>query len=263
MLMAFVITVKIIARMKQRKDYPHYLGDDFLLLLRGKLDTEYHEKYSFERQHIQNRILRKLYGSQVQDHDPFVGEQWMIITAGSMGSGKSSVIDYLLSTGTIPISSPVVVDLDEIRNVLPESEYLKDNYPLHFGELTQKESGCVAELLIQISLYAGRNVILDGSLINLEWQRDYINGLALQFAQLKTLLLHVSADEAVIIERVKLRNEKSDRQVPYRKLQKSLALVNDWRVFLSFQEIVTVFVSVKNNSTIQNVQFNYPWHLSW
>lgn len=112
--------------------------------IRKTLDYTYHCNYTFERQHLQDRIIIEMLDDAfILDVDGKIGtvptEPWIVFTAGAMGCGKSHTMQTLVDKQRFPLGSFVTVDPDEIRRLLPEYHmYINENAELA-GELTRKE----------------------------------------------------------------------------------------------------------------------------
>ena len=101
----------------------------------------------------------------------------------------------------------MTVDPDEIRRLLPEFELYLDHSPEMAGEHTRKEAGFIAEILTQIALVAGRNVLVDGSLNDSDWYRNYFNILRRDYGNgnnLRIGILHITAPREAVFERAKV-----------------------------------------------------------
>jgi adenylylsulfate kinase-like enzyme len=243
------------------------ISNEFLQKIRLKLDPLYHKEYGTEREHIQNDIIReflKKNNFQKKREKIQCREQWLIMTAGPMGSGKSTMINFFLENDFLIIPAPIILDLDFIRDLLPGSDKLAREQSQNYGYKTQIESGTVLELLIQIILrLSDRNMIVDTSMMNLDWQRQYLTSLKEEFPLLKIVLVHVNADKNLIRKRIRERNEFSHRFTPLEVVEKSIELLHDWRAFLSFQSCTDLIVSFRNNDSHQvNPVIQYPWYMT-
>ena len=123
-----------------------------------------------------------------------------------MGSGKSYTIKQLHAYDRFPLETFITVDPDEIRRLLPEFEKYLDFNPEMAGEHTRKEAGFLAEMLTQIALKNGRNVLVDGSLKDAEWYHDYFHLLKKDYEEfgLKIGILHVTAPREAVFERARV-----------------------------------------------------------
>lgn len=233
---------------------------------RRRLDKSYHQNYIPSRQALQDTIIRTLLSSynHCQDSSPISADdekkclrdegesppeqiidpplatreqrrdkaRWIVFTAGVYGAGKSHTIGKLQDLGCFPPRSSFVgVDPDEIRRMLPEfSLYRADQV----GALTQKEAGMIAELLTDIALSSGKNVVVDGSLRDASWHEGYFRSLRARFgneaAERKTKnynnirigILYVTAPIDEIYLRVEQRGASTGRSVPPEYLERSL-----------------------------------------
>lgn len=139
-----------------------------------------------------------------------------------MGVGKSHTMKQLQQKNLLDQSTFITVDPDEIRYQLPEYHIYNTLNPLQAGNLTQKEAGYIAELLILAALDSGRNVLVDGTLKDWEWYLNYFQHLREQYPSIKIAILHVDAPKDVIVQRVQERGERMGRVVPMDKLQQTL-----------------------------------------
>ena len=176
------------------------------------------------------------------DRDKRIQSPWIVFTAGVYGAGKSHTIHRLQELGCFPPRSSFVgVDPDEIRRRLPEfSLYHSDRA----GALTQKEAGMIAELLTDIALSSGKNVVVDGSLRDAAWHEGYFRSLRSRFgggsgnadsesesgntnknkdqSDLRIGILYVTAPTDEIYQRVEQRGASTGRAVPPEFLERSM-----------------------------------------
>jgi hypothetical protein len=121
------------------------------------------------------------------------------------GAGKSHTMRILVEKGRFPLLAFVNVDPDRIRYFIPEFLiYLEENAELA-GELTRKEAGLMAEILTLAGLQAGKNVLVDGSLRDHDWYRQYFERLRSEFPMLRIAILHVTAPPEAVFQRAEVR----------------------------------------------------------
>jgi predicted kinase len=121
------------------------------------------------------------------------------------GAGKSHTMRVLVEKGRFPLLAFVNVDPDRIRYFIPEFHiYLEHNAELA-GELTRKEAGLMAEILTLAGLQAGKNVLVDGSLRDHYWYRQYFARLRSDFPALRIAILHVTAPPETVFQRAEVR----------------------------------------------------------
>jgi len=258
---------------------------------RRRLDRSYHNDYFPERQALQDSIIRTILsrtdknceeqpslsaldnecerieqGIPEKQKDPSSKEDqwaahWIVFTAGVYGAGKSHTLEKLQAVGCFPPSTSFVgVDPDEIRRLLPEfSLYSSDQA----GEYTQKEAGMIAELLTDIALSSGKNVVVDGSLRDAAWHKDYFQKLRFRFgkhsqqqehkAETKNLrigILYVTAPVDEIYKRVEQRGTSTGRAVPPEFLERSMREVPE--AIERLRPLADFFLHVHNSQS--NVQ---------
>jgi hypothetical protein len=244
---------------------------------RQRLDRSYHNDYVPARQALQDNIIRSLLTTNQKDTEisniparsrvdkhcedpspdhsneknclqdekgksqerqnqhPLDTTPWIVFTAGVYGAGKSHTIEKLQSLDCFPPkSSFVAVDPDEIRRMLPEFSLYRPDLA---GALTQKEAGMVAELLTDVALSSGNNVVVDGSLRDAAWHEGYFRSLRSRFGSghakqddengettksLRIGILYVTAPIDEIYKRVEQRGASTGRSVPPEFLERSM-----------------------------------------
>mmetsp|Transcript_77730 Transcript_77730/g.222801 ORF Transcript_77730/g.222801 Transcript_77730/m.222801 type:complete len:406 (+) Transcript_77730:37-1254(+) len=192
--------------------------------IRPLLDYTYHRKYSIERVRLQDRLIDNLCNPVAKTAEPDM-LPWVIFTAGAMGAGKGYVARWMKEQGYFPLDSFVVVDPDQIRQMLPEWELYVDKKPDRAGELTQKEAGCIAEILGYRALRQRLNVVFDGSLRNAEWYMEFFGQLRVQFPGIRIMILHITADIEQVLKNADDRAKETGRKVPEHILRASALTV--------------------------------------
>ncbi|GMH89540.1 hypothetical protein TrST_g11356 [Triparma strigata] len=213
----------------------NHAADDMVFLgdyreVRSILDYTYHRNYTPERQRLQDNIIRDMLDqSKIVDvHGQICTtptQPWVVFTAGAMGAGKSWVIKQMMNAEVFPLLAFVSVDPDVIRRYLPEFESYVEQDPMMAGEMTRKEAGFIAEVITEVALREGKNVLVDGSLRDHEWYTVYFDRLRRDYPMLKTAILHVVAEEKTVLERARKRGEQTGRHVPEDILRAALEQV--------------------------------------
>lgn len=200
---------------------PHFEGEH--ADIRPLLDYSYHAMYRKDRVQVQDAIISEFCASSDERGAQML--PWVIFTAGAMGAGKGYVTSWMERVGYLPKKHFVTVDPDAIRHALPEwSAYVQHDASVA-GEQTQKEAGCMAEILAYKALRQRCNVIIDGSLRDHEWYKTYFQRLRREFPGVRLMILHVQADRDEVLRRARRRGEETGRQVPERTLVASLEAV--------------------------------------
>jgi hypothetical protein len=202
--------------------------------LRRMLDYTYYSNYSKERQWLQDAIIEDMLDN-VEDPDMCITptEPWLIFTVGARGAGKNHVIRSLVNSGRLPILSFVHVDPDTIRRRLPEFESYTKLNPTLVNDLTRKECGFMAELLLLAGLQNGRNVVFDSAMRNTEWFSSFIVTLKKRcakevfglLAHIKIAVLHITAPTKLILERAQMKSLETGRQIEENSILKSLEAI--------------------------------------
>eukprot|EP00934_Nitzschia_sp_Nitz4_P008893 Nitzschia sp. Nitz4//scaffold3_size479765//382355//384413//NITZ4_000162-RA/size479765-augustus-gene-1.622-mRNA-1//-1//CDS//3329550944//8883//frame0 len=184
--------------------------------LRKGLDYNYHSRYRKERQWLQDSIIDDILASHLpEDLSQCITptEPWLIFTIGVRGAGKKHVIRELVNQGKFPLLGFVRVDPDEIRRRLPEFDSYSHHNPASVDELTRKESGCIAEIIMLAALQAGRNVIFDGSMIHPQWHIDMVANLRKTYTRLQFGIFYITAPLPRVVERAKKGSEETGRDI--------------------------------------------------
>lgn len=198
--------------------------------VRSRLDYSYHMHYSVERQEMHDKLIDQFLTTIVHDGERVCEcplEPWLVFTAGCMGAGKGHTMHWLFEHDLFPLDAFVKVDPDSLRVLLPETqEYIRQN-PRNAGFLTQKEVGYISEVLTMDALNLGKNVLIDGSLRNADWYKQYIATLRSQFPNLKIGIIFVTASEETILSRARRRAETTGRLVPEEVIHETLQQLPD------------------------------------
>jgi len=197
--------------------------------VRKIVDYAYHRVYQKERQLLQDRVVRKfldaaVLGSHFDMASP--SSNWIVFTAGGMGSGKSYTLAWLKNRTYFPLNAFVYVDPDEIRARLPESKKYLETDGSTYGDLTQKEAGYVAEILIGTALQQDKPVLVDGSLREYEWYLKYFRILRRSYPGLKIGIIHVHASIKSQYERMEARAKRTGRLIPEKLMETTTHLIN-------------------------------------
>ena len=182
--------------------------------LRKELDYTYHTNYRKERQWLQDSIIEDMLDN-ISDDDPCVHptEPWFIYTVGAQGAGKKYTVRELVKQGRLPLLGFVHVDPDEIRRRLPEFSVYVLKSPFMVETFTKKETGYIVEILTLAALQAGRNVIVDGSLLEASWHVQRIQSLRQQYSSLKFAIFNVTAPLEIICKRAQAQALQTGREI--------------------------------------------------
>lgn len=184
--------------------------------LRKELDYTYHAKYRKERQWLQDSIIEDILEAHLPDDFSACvtpKEPWLIFTVGPRGAGKKHVLKQLALDNRLPLLSYVRVDPDEIRRRLPEFDTYSSKSPCLVDELTRKESGFIAELLVLAVLQNGRNVVLDGSMSDPLYHIRLIEKLRRRYGSLKIGILHITAPGKTLLIRARQNLQDTGRDL--------------------------------------------------
>lgn len=193
---------------------------------RRQLDYSYHRHPARERQQLQDAILNQV----VQHHLSTANlknrphrRPWLVLSAGPMGVGKSHVLSKLHSTGYFPLDRFLKIDPDVIKSKIPESAGYMEANPETAAALLHGESTQIADILFQYALSSSLDMLVDGSLRNVEWYSDLIvNTLRKKHPQYRIAIIHVTARAETIRKRARQRAVTSGRAVPSDLLEEAI-----------------------------------------
>jgi predicted kinase len=207
----------------------NYKSDDMMFYgayahLRKTLDYTYHKNYRKDRQILQDAIIGDtLDAPRITDYSGQVcttpTEPFLVFTAGAMGAGKSHTLDFINERGSFPLSGFVLIDPDQVRQRLPEFSLLIAQDQLTAGELTRKEAGYVVEILTLAALQSGKNVLVDTSLRDYEWYKQYFDKIRKEYPKVKLAILHIVAPREAVFQRAEARGKLTGRVVPRKTLE--------------------------------------------
>ncbi|CAD7931923.1 unnamed protein product [Amoebophrya sp. A120] len=162
------------------------------------------------QQHFSPVLLRKRSTSPTyQSNRP-----WLILTCGSMGSGKGWVLGWMSSKNILPLESISKIDPDHFKTLMPEwKQYLKQSLR-QAGTLCHKESGYIAEIAQEVAMKQNLTLWVDGSLHNYEFYTKKIAYIRQNYPQYKIAILAITASDEIIANRLKKRAKETGRVVP-------------------------------------------------
>jgi predicted ABC-type ATPase len=199
--------------------------------IRRLLDYSFHKLYSKERQLLQDDIVDH-FTSNCSPRD--IGRCNLILTCGAMGSGKTHTVKIILGE---KFRQYVRADVDAIKHHVPEMKELLKTNPNNAGKILHSEACTIHEILFRSAIEEKKNVIIDGSLRNSGFFRDYLERVDPEYY---ITILHVVAPLEVCIERAEARAKHTGRLVPIESIKESfkkcpgavrdLAEIADWVV---------------------------------
>lgn len=201
--------------------------------IKDSLDQEYHGSYTLKRQMLHEKILNNFSYNAKKD------KQSIIFTAGAMGAGKTHTIKYLHKKGFLNRHKYVTIDQDHIRSLLPEYNKTK---PLEQHKL-QKESGYLAEILLNYHLKEGNSIIFDTTLADYEWWKTEIERIK---KICEVIIIFVYTDLDLIKDRVKKRALETGRDIPEETL---MSVIEKSKCsFLKLKEIANRYFILENKN---------------
>jgi len=182
--------------------------------VRARMDYSYHVNYVKSRQLLQDEIVNHWRHQGVSSDRP-----WIIFTAGAMGAGKSHTVKMLQAFGCCSLTHMSKVDPDTVKYQLPEMVHYIQKNPgpkpdkniIYAGHATHNESAFIQEIIVREMLEESKSMIIDGSLSNADWYRDYILMIRAKYPHFRIGIIHVVCDADIIWERVQKRCARTGR----------------------------------------------------
>ena len=125
----------------------------------------------------------------------------------------------------------VKVNADAIRRYLPEYHLYVETNPDLAGDLTNKEAGYIAEILALAGLQSGKNILVDGSLRDASWYRDYFSRLRSEFPGLRLAIIHVTAPREAIFQRASVSRALSTEFLASKAAMRDIISSNAFALF--------------------------------
>ena len=196
--------------------------------LRIRLDYNYHENYSEERQLFHDQIIDSYLIENNFEGLISKNRPHFIYSAGAMGAGKSHTLRYLRGnrtnmdpemTGILKEPNYLMIDPDRFREMIPEYQDMKVTDPLNAPTFFHKECSILADITLQLGLNRGYNIICDGSMVNYQWYIDEICRIRREHSMYLITIIYVDADWDKIVERAESRCKISGRCINREKLK--------------------------------------------
>lgn len=198
--------------------------------LRKTLDYSYHCRYRKERQWLQDSIIEDILEADLPADLSMCStptEPWLIFAVGVRGVGKKYIVRELVKVGRLPLLSFVHIDPNDIRRRLPEFDTYSNQNPFLVDDLTKKESGFIAEVLLLAALQAQRNVIFHGSMKHTEWHVNLVQKLRKKYPQLRFGLLHVTAPTEAILDRARHKYQDTGGDITRDNVNNKMMRIED------------------------------------
>ena len=128
--------------------------------------------------------------------------------------GKTHVMKLLDRRDVLPLRDFVCIDLDRIREALPEHPQYVAADPERAGLLTQAEAGTIGEVATEEAFRRGRHVWIDSTLRDGGWWSREIARIRATYPRYKLAILLVEASWPRVLHRSRRRSEATGRGIP-------------------------------------------------
>lgn len=208
------------------------------------------DEFPRERRKFQNQIIRTIFNHSSYEIDFNIRQQdhtlWLTVIVGLSRSGRDKVMNSLLEENLVPLINPIIIEIEEIRQLLLEDKNNETN------ETNETEVLFIFELLVQISLSLGRHVILAGLQMNCHQHKQYFQSLQSNHPQLKLLFIHTTIEETPEQRKV-TETWNADQGIE--------TSINDWKHFHALEDSVNIFLCLSTTSNHNLPIILYPWFM--
>ena len=158
------------------------------------------------------------------------------------------------SNGHFPLESIVHIDPDHFKGVMsewkPYVQKAKNDHSIQAGTLCHRESAYIQEIAQEAALEANQNIWVDGSLKDGKWFTKVFQDIRARFPAYRIGIFYVYASEAIIRQRIKVRQEQTGRSVPEQQLMASLDAPD--RSLGMLMPHVDFVARINNNDSVRN-----------
>jgi hypothetical protein len=207
------------------------------------VDYGYHNNYTEERQLWQDKIIHSVVYKTAAQATP-----WIVYTCGPMGAGKGYALTWMSDNGYFPLEKIVHIDPDHFKSVMTEWVGYTERDTSSAGSFCHAESAFIQELAQEVALSKMQNLWVDGSLRNGKWFKEVYTDIRERYPRYRIAIFYVFADEKIIRERVKRREQLTGRGVPEAELLDSLQAPD--RSLGMLVSHVDFIARINNNGTI-------------
>eukprot|EP01062_Namystynia_karyoxenos_P058607 TRINITY_DN50127_c0_g1_i1.p1 TRINITY_DN50127_c0_g1~~TRINITY_DN50127_c0_g1_i1.p1 ORF type:complete len:621 (+),score=165.00 TRINITY_DN50127_c0_g1_i1:96-1958(+) len=186
-----------------------------------------------------------------------------LFTAGLPGAGKSYTASWLTQAGVISPDSVVRVDVDAIRQLLPEwGGYCAKHAakPAAASELTHSEAALIAEIALETALSMDQDVWFDSTMQDMTYFERVFRRLRAQSPSRRVCVLWVTAPEEVCKRRCRERAQAppqgEGRGVPDAHFAHCLKVLKEPRKALSAG---ADFLGIVSNDTDRSAPVLQHW----
>ena len=160
------------------------------------------------RRQVQRQILQKY----LEQYPNFEAEGQAIVMAGPPGAGKSSALQDIITETGISKEKWLLLDADEVKKLLLDQaqadgtyqDLIPDElraegitpYPAELASVVHEESSMLVKRLMNLALQGRWNVIIDGTLANLEKADKLLTELAKSGYTVHVVAVDVSLEDS-------------------------------------------------------------------
>ncbi len=160
------------------------------------------------------RKVHEEIGAKFEPKNPAQAAPIILFTAGIYGSGKSYVVNQLVSGGVLDPTHFTDIDPDKIRKSIPEYLDLLKASPEQASSLVQYETGHIQEQVLNKALNARVNIVLQGTLRSEAFNQKLFEDIRKNYPEYRIGIVWVHADPQVAAKRAASGPYRDGRVVP-------------------------------------------------
>jgi predicted ABC-type ATPase len=175
-----------------------------------QLDFTWHSHYPDDRiGQVHMPIITHLFRDAVMSATPK-----LILMAGAHGVGKGHVMRDLVSGSSGSACKVTVIDMDEIKTLLPENERLTKESPQEAGLIMHAEAAYLCDVAMYMALELGITLVLQGTLKYADYYKSVCDQVYKNYPLFQIEIIHVMARLDTILARAEHREKQTGRHVP-------------------------------------------------
>ena len=203
-------------------------------------------KYTTERQDLHKEIIGRLLGGGRSAETPF-----LVVIGGAPGAGKTTVIEQLHQQGLINQEHFLAISADVLKIELPEYSALARADKVNQGTaiasaFTHNESMHLRTLMLKDAFYLRKNILLETTLTDKPAVERNIAQLRQDYPEYGVVFVHVKANLATHLSRVKTRAASTGRYLEERYVKE--AYIRSENLFRSLRSIADFSMQIRNEN---------------
>lgn len=217
-----------------------------------EIHTNHANQYTKERRILHKRIVHII---EKKGKNPKKGRKPIaILIGGGTASGKTTLRKKIIGKKRIVRhASPITIDVDEIKEYIPEYKVYKKINPNQAASLVHKESYDIGQILLNKLIEKRKSFIYEGTMARTRKYISLIKKLKKQNYEIHVYIVDVPV--SIAKERAEERSRITGRKVPYHIIENTHKLVPG--TFLAIRDLVNSYRLYDNQDGLKLFASNY------